>query len=115
MVKKVIRNNEVAVIYSPGFGAGWYTWNQLIDNSEQLLFDPVIVQILETQSDNWLDQLLEYIGEEYPDAYIPPFMCVFEEDEDYHAGWYFFDECGEAHGPFETFEKAQEVLSKYEP
>lgn len=69
MVKKVIRNNEVAVIYSPGFGAGWYTWNQLIDNSEQLLFDPVIVQILETQSDNWLDQLLEYIGEEYPDAY----------------------------------------------
>jgi putative SOS response-associated peptidase YedK len=68
-MKKVIRDGHVAVIYSPGFGAGWYTWNQLLDNAEQLIYDPMIVQILEEQSDNWLDQLVEYVTEEYPDAY----------------------------------------------
>ena len=25
--KKLIRDGKVAVIYSPGFGAGWSTWN----------------------------------------------------------------------------------------
>ncbi len=60
-MKKVIRDGHVAVIYSPGFGAGWYTWNQLLDNAEQLIYDPMIVQILEEQSDNWLDQLVEYV------------------------------------------------------
>ena len=68
-MNKVIRDGMVAVLYSPGFGAGWYTWNLLLDNAEQLIYDPIIVQILEEQSDNCLDQLLEYIGEEYPDAY----------------------------------------------
>lgn len=24
---KVIKDGKVAVLYSPGFGAGWFTWN----------------------------------------------------------------------------------------
>lgn len=51
--------------------------------------------------------------EEYPDGYIPPFMCVLEANKDYHAGWYFFDECGFTHGPFETFEETKELLRIY--
>lgn len=31
----------VAVLYSPGFGAGWYSWNQ---KHPELLFNPQIVQ-----------------------------------------------------------------------
>ena len=27
-MEKVIRNGQVAVLYSPGFGAGWYSWNE---------------------------------------------------------------------------------------
>jgi hypothetical protein len=43
MVDKVIRDGMVAVLISPGFGAGWFTWNP---HHPQMLFDPVIVEIL---------------------------------------------------------------------
>lgn len=42
--KWVVRDGKVAIIISPGFGAGWYSWN--IDKP-QLLFDPEIVRMLE--------------------------------------------------------------------
>lgn len=41
---KVIRDGKVAVVYSPGFGDGWYTWNM---DCPELLFDPIIVQCVE--------------------------------------------------------------------
>lgn len=42
---KLIRDGQVAVLYSPGYGAGWSTW---AENSERdlLLFDPDIVQLV---------------------------------------------------------------------
>lgn len=43
-MEKVIRDNKVAVLYSPGYGAGWYSWN---DNNEECLFHPEIVQLVE--------------------------------------------------------------------
>jgi hypothetical protein len=27
-MEKVIRDGKVAVLYSPGYGAGWYSWNR---------------------------------------------------------------------------------------
>ena len=69
-MNKVVRDGKVAVLFSPGFGAGWYTWNLLQEKSEQMIFDPVIVQILESQSETWKDQIFEYASEEYPDAYL---------------------------------------------
>ena len=42
--EKCIRDGKVAVLYSPGFGAGWYTWNS---NYEFLLFDKDLVEALE--------------------------------------------------------------------
>jgi hypothetical protein len=69
-MNKVVRDGKVAVLYSPGFGAGWFTWNStIVDNAERMIFDPIIVQILETNSDNAYQQIIEYVGEEYPDAY----------------------------------------------
>lgn len=38
--EKLERGNQVAVLYSPGFGAGWYSWN----DDEGLLFDREIVE-----------------------------------------------------------------------
>lgn len=37
MVNKLIRDGEVAVLYSSGFGAGWSSWN--LEWAEQLVFD----------------------------------------------------------------------------
>jgi len=43
MQDKVIRDGKVAVLYSPGFGAGWFSSN----NDERLLFDPILVKLVE--------------------------------------------------------------------
>lgn len=42
MDKKVV-DGKVAVLVSPGFGAGWYSWNR---DHPGLLFDPVIVDMV---------------------------------------------------------------------
>ena len=42
-MEKVIRNGQVAVLYSPGFGAGWYSWN----SKKELLFHPKLVEMVE--------------------------------------------------------------------
>lgn len=44
IVEKVIRNGKVAVLYSPGYGAGWYSWNT---EHKACLFDPEIVAAVE--------------------------------------------------------------------
>lgn len=43
-VNKVERDGEVAVIVSPGFGAGWSTW---ADESEAAVFAPDVVAWIE--------------------------------------------------------------------
>ena len=37
---KVVRDGKVAVLVSPGYGAGWSTWNP---SEPQCLFDPDVV------------------------------------------------------------------------
>ena len=41
-VARVIKKGKVAVVCSPGFGAGWSTWNR--EYAEILLFHPKIVK-----------------------------------------------------------------------
>jgi len=41
--KEIIRDGKVAILYSPGFGAGWYTWHHVAD----LLRDPEVVHLVE--------------------------------------------------------------------
>ena len=62
-MQKVIRNNKVAVLVSPGFGAGWYSWH----NIEELLYDPSIVSWVESQE---FDKIKTYIELKYVDDYI---------------------------------------------
>jgi hypothetical protein len=38
-MEKVIRDGKVGVLYSPGHGAGWYSWHDV----EELIYDPSIV------------------------------------------------------------------------
>ena len=62
-MEKMIKDGHVAVLYSPGFGAGWSTWNQ---EYPEMMFDPVIVQYVEREE--W-ETLETYVTLRYPDAY----------------------------------------------
>jgi hypothetical protein len=59
-VNKLIRNGQVAVIYSPEFGAGWSTWNP---RHPGILFDPAIVEFVEKKQD---EELQVYVTLKYP-------------------------------------------------
>jgi len=50
-IEKVIRNGKVAVIYSPGLGAGWYSWNK--EFGERILFYPELVYMIEDRVSHW--------------------------------------------------------------
>lgn len=60
-MNRVIENGKVAVLYSPGFGAGWYSWNEC----EPLLFDPVVVEMVRNKRH---DEIESYITRAYPDT-----------------------------------------------
>lgn len=63
---KVIRSGHVAVLYSPGFGAGWYSWNT---EYPQLLFDPVVVNHILSDDQLPMDDLKPYLEDKYPEIY----------------------------------------------
>lgn len=70
MTEKYIINGKVAVAYSPGFGAGWSTWND-DELAETLLFHPDIINMVlsNRQSEINTDWLVEHFGEEFKDVY----------------------------------------------
>ena len=61
-MEKVIRDGEVAVLYSPGFGAGWYTWNNKKD--KQVVFHPKIVEMVEAERHDEITEewIIENLG-----------------------------------------------------
>ena len=44
MTKFVREDGKVAVLISPGFGAGWSTWDHVNDREENICFDAEVVQ-----------------------------------------------------------------------
>ena len=64
-MNKLIRDNKVAVLYSPDFGAGWFTWNY---QYPEILFDPFIVQMVEDNTDSKTIEL--YCEEKYPQGFF---------------------------------------------
>jgi hypothetical protein len=61
---KVIKDGRVAVLYSPDYGAGWYTWNT---EHQDMLFDPTVVMFVEAGD---LDKVEAYATLKWPEAYI---------------------------------------------
>jgi hypothetical protein len=62
-MNKLVRNGRVAVLYSPGYGAGWFSWNT---ERPEILFDPAIVELVEAEK--W-DELRAFLVLKYPDIY----------------------------------------------
>jgi len=59
-MEKVIRDGNVAVLISHGYGAGWYTWNT---EHKELLFHPKLVEMVEQErhseiTDSWVKENL---------------------------------------------------------
>ena len=60
-MEKVIRDGYVAVLYSPFYGAGWYTWHGI----PELIYDPVVVGMVESKASE--DTIVAYCKEKYGD------------------------------------------------
>jgi hypothetical protein len=63
-MEKVIRDGKVAVLYSPGYGAGWYSWNEI----PELIFHPKLVEMVEAGQQanitkDWIKKNTEIDGE----------------------------------------------------
>lgn len=63
-MKKKLVNGKIAVLVSYGYGAGWYSWH----DSEKLLFEPKIVQML--LDDAGKTAIVDYCKEHYPNVYV---------------------------------------------
>lgn len=64
------KDGQVAVLYSSGYGSGWSTWNDS-ELKEQLMFDPNIVDIVQTYLDNKIghEQMQRYVTLYVEDKY----------------------------------------------
>lgn len=69
MDKKIV-DGKVAVLVSPGYGAGWSSWNK---DYPGLLFDPVIVDMVlenrHSEIDDYIAQMCEEHGLDADDIY----------------------------------------------
>ena len=64
-MKKYIRDDKVAVLYSPGYGAGWSTWASS-ESRQFLLFDPTLVQLV---LEGALGEVTALIEATHPEVY----------------------------------------------
>ena len=64
-MNKVYEGEFTKVLVSPGFGAGWSTWNYEIP---ELLFDPVIVSMVEDGTS--FETIEAYCNAKYPTGYF---------------------------------------------
>ena len=67
-MEKYIKDGKVAVLYSPGYGAGWST-EEDGELAESLIFDPEIVKILLDREDKWETKIIELCEKKYPKIY----------------------------------------------
>lgn len=66
-VPKVIRDGKVAVLYSPGYGAGWSTWAHDSELAKAVTFDPDVVALIEAGKKDEIGALIEV---KYPGKYF---------------------------------------------
>ena len=67
-MEKLVENGKVAVLYSPGYGAGWYTWNRELP---EIMFDPAIVKLVIEER---FDELETFVTLKYSNIYTGGLM-----------------------------------------
>lgn len=75
-VEKFIKDGSIAVAYSPGYGAGWSSWNtNMFPNDkeveETLLFHPKIIRMIldGRQKEITTSWLVKHFGEKFKHVY----------------------------------------------
>ena len=68
-MNKVIRDEKVAVLVSPGFGAGWSTWSYVGEEDYRnfMLFDPTLVDMVERGAS--AETIETYVTSMHPGTY----------------------------------------------
>ena len=61
-MEKVIVDGKVAVLYSPGYGAGWHTWGAPVE----AVFDPEMVEAVLVNNHELAEEIAK---RKYPDEY----------------------------------------------
>ena len=64
-MNKMIKDGKVAVLYSPGYGAGWSSWNT---ETPDMIFDMTIVSMV--LRGNTEDEIKAVAKLKWPDAYL---------------------------------------------
>lgn len=67
MTDKIVVDGKVAVLYSPGYGAGWSTWATGGD-IESMVFDPHMVNLVLSGASKW--ELESYAETRWSDGYF---------------------------------------------
>jgi hypothetical protein len=65
-MNKYIKDGKVAVLYSPGFGAGWYSLNSN-HYGKELLFDKELVKAVLSKDKN---NIMQVAQSKFPNAYL---------------------------------------------
>lgn len=60
-MEKVVVDGNVKVLYSPGYGAGFYTWGAPVE----AIFDPKLIKLVEDKN---IEEAISYVEKTY-DAY----------------------------------------------
>ena len=63
-MNKTVANGKVAVLSSPGYGAGWSTWNP---DYPEMVFDPGLVDLVLEGNE---EKILAYIVLKWPTAFM---------------------------------------------
>ena len=69
-IEKLIHDGQVAVLYSPGFGAGWSSWS---DDKEWFLFDSGLAElVLDGANEERIERYVRdsFGGGEYAGGYL---------------------------------------------
>lgn len=61
-MNKVVKDGLVAVLYSPGYGAGWFTWGA----PDEAVFDPDLVNAVLEED---YDKAMQIANTKWPDKY----------------------------------------------
>lgn len=69
MSNKVIRDGNVAVLYSPGYGAGWSTWAHG-NFGNWAVFAPEVVEWVEQGKPGGTERLEEIVKSIHGDTYV---------------------------------------------
>lgn len=76
-INKYVKNGKVAVLVSPGLGAGWSTWNKGYE--EDLLYNPLWVQwVLDGKDERSMPYDIDSFEGKYGDCHLFPRDLIVE-------------------------------------